>query len=676
VRTILQKHGKIIMAILGVILMFVFALPTFRGMSAEDLANMKVATLNGRKVTNQDVRSAEGELGMLFGLNLLGSRTQLGYSGSPDFERSTIVISQFGGEEQDRATYWMLLTEEASHYAFTSVSPEEVHRAVATAVPPEEVDPIINKVLKDHGTGMLSIQVALSHLEMVEQYLSFLMSMGPRPITAYELRGDEDLRKVNLKFAAIDGTTGWVQASAPAADQLGKQFDLYKHTVRMPMPPADAESPGPQPAAIDGHNYPFGYKYPDRVTVEYLKFDRAAIRALVKLTPDDEKNAYGYYRAHPQEFQTTTDPATAPATSTAPGTASAPASTQPTTRPWADVRKELLDRQLDQRTDTAMTKMVQTATGLAGDPWKNNPNVSKDKWASYQDVAAAIAGSADFFKYKPDVATTEKGPDADKRDKGLMGPEELRAIPGIGDAIYLLPVGNQVVPVPFSMLATHVQELVKSDPKDPLSRLNLQVGMEGPPLRDKDGNQYLYRVTTADPTHEPASIDEVKAQVVEDLKKRDVYEKTVAAVKDALSKNPRVTAVADQYKAKVEAPQAFSRVDSPLPAEIQAIPDFVKAAFLVDQTAQTRPANITQPGPGTAVLAVDSTLHCYPIEVIDFTKPTGADFAKQMASLLQGGDPSLQRFLGQYMTIEALSERLHYVPDAPPKKPATTAASK
>ena len=403
------------------------------------------------------------------------------------------------------------------------------------------------------------------------------------------------------------------------------------------------------------------------MTVEYLEFNRAALRELIKknLIQKDISDAYEYYKKNPQEFQSTT----APSTASAPATA--PAATQPTTQPWETVQQQAVDRIIDKKTDIALGKIVQTAIGLAGDPWKNSATLPREKWAAYPEIATAISSSQDFFKYKPEYKSSEEGATADKRDKGLMGPEELHAIPGIGDSIYLLPVGLQQALVPFPVLATHVQDLVKSDPKDPLSRLNLQVGTEGPVTKDKDGNQYLYRVTTADPTHEPASVDEVKSQVVEDLKKRATYEKTVAAVKDALAKNPRVTAVAEQYKAKVETPDEFSRVDSPLPPEIRAIPDFVQAAFSIDQTAQSRPANITQPAPGTALLAVDSTLHCYPIELIKFTKPTGADFAKQLSSLIQNGDPALRQFIGQYLTTESLSERLKYVPVTPPKKPAT-----
>ena len=153
---ILRDHGKIIMTVLGVILMFVFALPTFRGMSPDDVGKMKVATLNGRTITNNDVHAGAGqELSLLSELELLGSETPTGYSGSPDFERTGIVLTQFGGQQEERTTYWLLLTEEASKYAFTSVGKDDVMNLTARATPPGAPAVDVQTVLNNAGTGMV-----------------------------------------------------------------------------------------------------------------------------------------------------------------------------------------------------------------------------------------------------------------------------------------------------------------------------------------------------------------------------------------------------------------------------------------------------------------------------------------------------------------------------------------
>ena len=54
-RATLQKHGKIIMTIFGVVLMFIFALPTFRTKSDDDRSRARIGLLNGRKVTVDDI---------------------------------------------------------------------------------------------------------------------------------------------------------------------------------------------------------------------------------------------------------------------------------------------------------------------------------------------------------------------------------------------------------------------------------------------------------------------------------------------------------------------------------------------------------------------------------------------------------------------------------------------
>lgn len=660
-KAILRDHGKIIMAILGVVLMFVFALPTFRGMNSEDYAKLRVGTLNGRKITNSDVNSAQAEIDILSRLGLLGDLRH-GSRGSPEFSQATLALALYGGEDQDQPTYWLLLTEEASHYDTITVGNDEVYRA-AGVLGLSSAD--VNDYLKKRGNGLSDLRYSLSHLEMVEEYLRFLEAYPPRPISALELQGDEDLRQVEVRFAAIDAAGDWQKASEPTAEQLNKQFDLYKHTLATPMPDPEATAPGPLPPEIAGHHFPFGYKYPDRVTLEYLVFNRAAIRKLIKPIHEDEGWAREYYNSHPAEFQA---PASAPATATAPTTAPGT-----TTRPWEQVEPELLGRKIDERTDQLMNKLVQQAQELAGKPWLANSSLPRESWVSYADIAATIAKSSDSLGYKPEYKTTEKGAAADKRDQGLMSSQQFKDLPGIGQAQYMLPVATDLVPVPFYTMATHVQELVKPDPKDPLARLNLQVGTEGPtPLKDKDGNQYLYRITTVDPSHEPANLDEVKQQVIDDFKKGASYDQCLAAVKAAIDKDPDVDAVAAPYKAAAQATDAFTRL-SPDP-KIQAIRDFVKTAFSLKEPPASHPGATAPANTGSAtVLPDDSALRCYPMELVRFSPATGVDFGRKLLTLFQEGDPAIEDFRSEYLSLDALSQRLHYVPVTPPKSSAATA---
>src|SRR4051794_1026711 len=49
-KAFLQKYGKVILTIMSILLMFVFALPTFRNRSAEESQQAAIGHLNGKKV--------------------------------------------------------------------------------------------------------------------------------------------------------------------------------------------------------------------------------------------------------------------------------------------------------------------------------------------------------------------------------------------------------------------------------------------------------------------------------------------------------------------------------------------------------------------------------------------------------------------------------------------------
>ncbi len=164
---------------------------------------------------------------------------------------------------------------------------------------------------------------------------------------------------------------------------------------------------------------------------------------------------------------------------------------------------------------------------------------------------------------------------------------ELAADPDIGQAYYQ----NQNGKYAFSDLAAHVREL--DPPKDDFPRFFPQVGVEGPVLRDSQGNLYIYRVTDAQKSHDPAGVDEVKAQVVEDLKRRATYERAQVEGK-ALSEAAMKTDLSELARRQTLAPITIPKIthsgdDFP---DIRSIPGFVDAAFSLAKShdATTQPS--------------------------------------------------------------------------------------
>jgi len=685
VRAILQRHGKIIMTVLGIALMFIFALPTFRGPDT-NRSTMAAGTLNGHKVTGDDVDFARAELALLQQLRL--------FDLSPLYSQAGYVVNMMVPEDSERPVYWYLLCKEASRYGTSYISDADARQRL-TDIGYSEAD--IAKVLHDVGLGPRELGPALSNLENVANYLQFLANL-PRPVSAMELSADRELSKLQVAYAILDVGKGWEQAPAPTDEQITKQFNLYKDVIRTPIPPLtptttapSAESPvtppPPLPPLVDGHNYPFGYKYPDRVAVEYLVFNRAAIRAGMQLTPEDIDNADKYYFSHPEEFRnvapptTATAPATAAASQPAATTPAQVAATLPAIKPLKEVQDKLREQQIDARVDVRMKKMVDRVLAQTAEPWKAMPIDDKGyrdllprgSWVSYQKVAEDVAKNRDFGGYKPEVHST-----GDKAPENLRSAEALGELKGIGSAVYR--VSSQQLEFPFPDLATHVRELVDLKARNPLGRLFLQMGIEGQPLQDKDGNVYIYRVTDASKTHVPttdAEVAEVRPQVIDDLKKLASYQQreTEAKTLAAAANRADLIAIAGQKNLPTRSTQPFSRMDQSGAPEVATIRGFVDAAFALANSAATQPSTgaSSQPafnGP-TKALDTDETLRSYVLQVVSQMPATGADFGGHRRTLFQEGDPAVGAFLRDYIGLEPLAARLKYVPSQPFPKPKT-----
>jgi hypothetical protein len=53
----------------------------------------------------------------------------------------------------------------------------------------------------------------------------------------------------------------------------------------------------------------------------------------------------------------------------------------------------------------------------------------------------------------------------------------------------------------------------------------IQAGVAGPPLKESDGSVVVFRILEAEAAHSPASVDDVREQVIADLRKLDEYKK-------------------------------------------------------------------------------------------------------------------------------------------------------
>jgi hypothetical protein len=654
VTRVLRKYGKVLLAVLGSLLMIVFVLPNFN--SGSGRGTSVVGRIDGKKITSDDLGEAQSDLAILRSFGA---------------ERATESL-----DERDRNLHWYLLLRDAGRYGFTSitVAPEQLDQDLMQA---GMTAADINRHITDLGVSHREVESAFSHLQAIGRYTEFV-SNNPRPVSSIELVGDRMLAKAQVAYATIDGAAGWENSPAPTEDQIKKQFDLYKGVVRT-MPTSGSQEIPPLPPEINGHHFPFGYKYPDRVAVEWLEFSKDAMKTMMKPGRQDYEDAYKYYREHPSEFHNTTAPAVV-------------LSTQPTTRPFSEVQEELVGRQVDQRIERQLSRIYDRARSAASDPWRNQTVDSRgfrdtlkpEQWVDYKKLADDLAKNRDFEGFKPEYHSTT----------GLLDQEGLGKLPGIGKAVY--QSANQGPGYSFEQLATAVHELVELPPKDPMARLFLQVGTEGPLLQDPAGNLYMYRVKGVEKSHDPASLEEVRQQVIDDLKKESAFERGEKEAADLASaaKNTDLMTLAEQRKIPVQKSPEITRIEQELPEDLRRIRNFVETSFsLIHEDAASRPATQASTQPTTlpvgerssTTLANDDSLKVYVLQLLNASPARPADFAMELSrermlmqmygpnaaslggyfTLLQPPPAEQAALTGKYFTLEALSDRLHFKPETP-----------
>ena len=267
-KNLMKDYGKYILAVLGVVLMMTFTLPSYLK-NAQDPGNREVGCLNGKKITATEAIEASREMQILAKFQVLPQ-----------------VLGLVREENDvDRGTHWLLLLREASDAGIVA-SDAEIRQAVAAG---QLTETEFQALLKDSGLSQQDLRGCVARGLMILKSVSLAALAAQTPVPEVEYLANEELSTIRMQYAMMDGTRDWAKQPQPGDDQVRKQYELYKDIVATPI---GSEA---MPATIDGHTYPFGYKYPDRVKVEFLRFDRTAILSRFKPTREDYQEAYKYY---------------------------------------------------------------------------------------------------------------------------------------------------------------------------------------------------------------------------------------------------------------------------------------------------------------------------------------------------------------------------------------------
>ena len=503
-----RKYNKWILGVGGSLLMIVFLIQPVMSMFQPNVDSQVRGTFDGGELTLGDIKAATGDLSVLrqFGLLL---------DGDPD-ERS-------GNQDPIR---WALILKDAERLGLNASMREVDLLQLETGRSDADIEQLASRINATPGY----IRHAMKNWLIVQSYKELLAGQSHTPANEraammrkmltdqqssafYEAMayGSSRLSKPLVEHflqdqgAAVEGRAVVIDAERfiadtpdPTDEEVASLFEQYKDAL-----------PG------RGQPYGFGYRLPDRVKVEYMSIPMdQAVRA-VKVT---EADALAHYRKYPERF--TSD------ASFADGSTAEP-------RPYDQVREQVIEDLTTQLAFELVEKMAKAAYGYF---YEDTRGMAKED--DYR-----VVGDLTKLKTMREVAERldkEFGllPEVRSAGGAWVNAADLSGLPGIGQARLA-----DNISVDFRSFVLSAKEL-EPDKENPLLPRRLQVGLVGAPMIGIDYTRYLFRLTDAQPTRLPESLDEVRDQVVKDARLLSAYKKLLAdkdtwlsqAVSDGLEK--------------------------------------------------------------------------------------------------------------------------------------------
>jgi hypothetical protein len=513
-----RKHKKEVGVVLGVVLMIMFLGNLGPQGAQRNTQIMRTAgTIGNVKVTQLQLSNSAAEWQFLKSLAYVNPNDS---TARPLPLMMAILGPELVGQiEQAQKSsqglpMFFLLTEEAKKQGII-VNPDDVMSLITNRIAPQT----------EPGTEDREREVdAVTEAELVRGLVNRYESVVKitRPYQEFTLaRSAQDL---SLKVAPIFASGMLDGIAAPTDADIQKQFDKYSDRVaaaanRFPSDFGQADDP-----------LGFGYKTPNRVTVQYIGLNYADLRQAAIASKNNQDwyvAAFGEFKANRDDYDSQPVPA---APSTHPS-----ASTQPAT---AARKLDDLEADFELHVPLVLTKLYeeQTRTLLQTIAKEINEKLSAG-FGTYRDAMAGggkdTAGPAaqylsfKFFRDLADSLHAQYGVTPILGDiRQPKSDVELAQIEGIGRS----QVASSNMAVTFPEYAAQLFQPWISDADKNSQRGALAISQWQPsnPLMDAQHNLYVFRISGSDPSHTPPLAD-VKDQVIADWKISAAYDKALDA---------------------------------------------------------------------------------------------------------------------------------------------------
>lgn len=626
----LRKHTKQIMVVVVLLAMFSFVgaqgLYEWLAPNASDVVLWRAFD---KDVTQADMNRAKYDTELLSGMGIRWEMPSM--------------------DEDFQLRHWYMLAEEARRNGI--VAPDsDVEQVVAQLDSAFAQAGGIDVMRTRYGAGKPQIREAIARNMTVSINATRVTRAGlpSEPQVRHYVRDTQE--KIKVKMAVFDATK-FVDETAEFSEQdIETQFAKYRNELR------------------DENQDGFGYRFPRRVTIQYVSVSPTALRSQVDVSEEEAIEHWKQNKEKYVEFVSVEVPADPNTTQPAEPKTINEQRPKPFSKARMQVENEL---RVVKSSRIAKQVMNRLANELAK-PWNDVPRDEKTGYKAIPDEArnsdvmrnAMLRVAADFgvtLEYgQLDRITEEDIETNDKiRNAGLPG-EDGRPVP-ISDLAFRIPMFHtpdhpddldlrlQLFQAPSSPMVDERQ----SFRFDPVTRQ---------PVRTSEVSKYvLFRVLEGFEAAPAASVDEVRDLVIKDLREKRGYEKMqdvateFAAVASRLGTEAALTMFdelrTDRGIRTISAPPAFARMkrravtpgdlnddesilEPALVPEVGQSAEFIESAFAMVSDDWTQPSFIVASDRVEAAMAETAAVPEPKVQLIELPR-----LRKRVVVELAGHEP-------------------------------------
>ena len=458
-----RQYNKWILAFGASALMIVFLIGPLMESLGPNPANRTLGTINGKtKITFGDLSAADAELKLL---------------------QSIVGASAY------EPLQWRLMLYEAGQLEI-SASLGEVNQML------DQMPVDLPTLAASRAVSIDALRSAVRNLLTVIRYRWLVSGLNyqsnvriSRPVLEQLIHDWQSTASISV--VSVNSSRHLGQADQADGTQPQELFDRYKDNLRG-----------------NGRPYGFGYRYPDRVKLEYLEISGALLLHQIKAgQPTDlrvgEVEARQYYHNHPNEFVTPSD-------DDGQVKASSQADAQPQAKPYLEVRQQILAnlrrnhaRRLGRRISAAAAEIL----------FDDQRSQIRSQQASSSAQPISFEKLAEQLQQQFDILPTVR-----RFDNIWLSRTELGLLEGIGQS----RLADEDATGSFvDYVLSAVQLSAGND--HPLASLQLEVSKTSQPLIDMDGSFYLFRLIETEAEHSPVSLEQIRPRVEADAQRLAAY---------------------------------------------------------------------------------------------------------------------------------------------------------